>query len=68
MRDVKRIDEFCEELARIWKKYPDFRFGQFILNAFGELYSQGRDPFYPEDDEMIKFLKEYMNKYIHGEN
>ena len=54
-RDPKRIDQFLKSLGECWKTVPDWRFGQFILNTFGML---GKDPFYPEDQEMIAFFEE----------
>ena len=57
MRDPKRIYDFCVRLAVAWENNcPDMRFGQFIVNAFGEL---GRDPFFKEDGEMIEFLEKW---------
>lgn len=57
MRDVKRIDKFCNELATIWStKCPDWRFSQFIINVFG---SFDNDPWFLEEDEMIKKIKDY---------
>lgn len=46
MRDVNRIQPFCNELAKLWAKCPDMRFGQFMLNVFGEIASKGVDPFF----------------------
>lgn len=58
MRDPNRIYKFCNELANIWvTKCPDWRFGQLIMNVLGEMQSGGRDPFFPEEEEMMKFLK-----------
>ena len=63
MRDPKRIDEFCKKLAHYWHIVPDWRFGQLIVNVFGEYVSKtGRDLFFPEDDELLEFLKEYFGK------
>ena len=60
MRDIKRIRKFCNELADLWvNNAPDWRFGQLICNVFGEMASDGRDPFFPEEDEMIKYFKDY---------
>lgn len=57
MRDPNRIDMFCARIAAAWKENcPDMRFGQFIMNAFGDL---GKDPFFPEDDEMIGFIEKW---------
>lgn len=61
MRDVKRIKKFCDELALVWENNcPDWRFGQMICNVFGEMAMEC-DPFFPEEDEMIKFFKDYFN-------
>lgn len=57
MRDIKRIRKFCSRLARAWEKVPDWRFGQLICNILG---SMGKDPFFPEDDEMIAFIEKYV--------
>ncbi len=60
MRDKKRIRKFCNELANIWENnVPDWRFGQLICNVFGEMAGEKRDPFFPEEDEMIRFFKKY---------
>lgn len=56
MRNPDRIDPFLEELGNLWKQVPDWRFGQFICNTLGYL---GTDPFFVEDDRMIKILKKY---------
>lgn len=60
MRDKYRIKPFCDELRDIWEEYcPDWRFGQLICNVFGQMASDGRDPFFPEEDEMIKYFRNY---------
>ena len=60
MRDKNRIQAFCNRLARAWEMVPDWRFGQLMMNALGEMASKGRDPFFPEEDEMIAFIEEYV--------
>lgn len=57
MRDPKRIDKFCWRLAEAWKKVPDWRFGQLMVNCLG---SMDRDPFFPEDEEMIQYIEKYL--------
>ena len=42
MRDIGRIIPFCGKLANAWMNFPDWRFGQFIMNF---LSWYGRDPF-----------------------
>lgn len=60
MRDVNRINSFCQRLEDIWKtKCPQWRFGQMICNVFGEIAAEGIDPFFPEEDEMIRFFEKY---------
>lgn len=61
MRDIRRIRKFCNELADIWEENcPDWRFGQLICNVFGQMAAEGRrDPFFPEEDEMIKYFRNY---------
>ena len=66
MRDIKRIRKFCNELAGIWEeKVCDWRFGQLICNVFGQMAAEGRDPFFPEEDEMIEYFRNY---FKNGEN
>lgn len=60
MRDPKRIQAFCNRLARAWEMVPDLRFGQLMVNLFCEV---ARDPFYWEDDEMIQVIEGYVAKY-----
>lgn len=54
MRDPRRIDDFCRRLAVCWHQVPDWRFGQLMVNLFG---AYGKDPFFPEDEEMIRFFE-----------
>lgn len=59
MRDVERIDNFCNKLKEYWKKVPDWRFGQLIMNVLGTCQ---KDPFFYEEDEMLKIFKNYFEK------
>ena len=63
MRKVERLDKFYDELKEIHKKsFPDMRFGQLMMNFLGFVNStKKRDPFFPEEDEMIELFKEYAN-------
>lgn len=53
MRNPNRIDRILNEIRIIWKKYPDLRLGQLILNVI-------EDPalYYIEDEELVKLLKQ----------
>ena len=54
MRDPKRIDSYMERLGAVWKKYPDFRFGQLLMNLLGAVQEEvGMDLFYVEDEEFF---------------
>ena len=66
MRDPNRLDSFYENLKAIHKNYiPDWRFGQFCSNFFGWLMQTKRvDLFFPEEDEMLEYLNEYVNEVI----
>lgn len=60
MRDIDRIDKFCNELAKIWKdNCADWRFGQFMVNVLGSLPV---DPFFPEEDKMLEYFRNFFNK------
>lgn len=60
MRDKNRIYKFCNEFADVWaNNVPDWRFGQLICNVFGQMAGEGRDPFFPEENEMINYFKKY---------
>ena len=59
MRDPKRIQVFCNRLARAWELLSDMRFGQLMMNALGEMQANGRDPFFSEEDEMIRHIEAY---------
>ena len=60
MRDVSRIDKFLDELEDIWKTHcPDWRFGQMISNV---LNTFDIDPFFIEEEEMIKRIRNFFDK------
>ena len=67
MRDEKRIYNFCNRLAVAWSRVPDWRFGQLMMNCLGEMVDAGRDPFFPEEDEMIRFIEKYVAEVAPGE-
>lgn len=56
MRNPERIDKFCSKLAEYWKEVPDWRFGQLVCNVLGTCK---RDPFFYEEDEMLKVFEDY---------
>lgn len=63
MRDKRRISKFCNELSTIWaSNAPDWRFGQLMMNVLVEMVSDGKDPFFPEEEEMIEYFKKYFEQ------
>lgn len=63
MRDPKRIRKFCNRLATAWELVPDLRFGQLLFNIFVQIKNEGKDPFYLEDDSMIKRIEKYIENH-----
>lgn len=63
MRDIRRIRKFCNRLATAWELLPDWRFGQLIMNIFGQMKSEGKDPFFPEDESMIEYIEQYIENH-----
>lgn len=61
MRNPNRLDNFYDEMKRVHKKcFPDWRFGQLMSNFLGWVYQEKkRDPFFPEEDEMLRLFKEF---------
>lgn len=55
MRDPQRIKPMLSLIEDIWVKAPDLRLTQLIMNALGI----NHDPYYIEDDDLEKGLKEY---------
>lgn len=58
MRDIKRIDPLLKKLGEAWKKTPDMRFGQFMVNFFSACQV---DPWYYEEDVWMKALQAYID-------
>lgn len=67
MRNPERISPLWDKLFEAFKKahsiYPDWRFGQFLVNFLGWY---GRDAFFPEDDEWLKIIDQYIAKAGYG--
>lgn len=59
MRDINRIDIFCDKLKEYWKEVPDWRFGQLIVNVFSTI---SRDPFFIEEDKMTEYFETFFQK------
>lgn len=59
MRDIDRIDSILDRLKTLWKRNPDLRLGQLILNVL-------RDPtlYYIEDEQLIEVLEKVYNQGV----
>ena len=68
MRDPKRIDKFCDLLKEIWKRVPDWRFGQLISNLGRQLEWTPGGFFYAEDEEFMNELARIVAKFNENEN
>ena len=66
MRDPKRIDKFCDLLKEIWKRVPDWRFGQLISNLGRQL--EWTRFYYAEDEEFMNELARILAKFNEYEN
>lgn len=53
MRDPNRIDGILEQVAEVWRRFPDLRLGQLILN----LDTENR-MYMMEDDMLVEKLQE----------
>lgn len=64
MRDPNRLDNFYDEMKKLHMEYfPDLRFGQLISNFFGWIWlTYKTDVFFPEEDKMLEFFKEYCKR------
>ena len=54
MRDVGRVDGVLYQIGEIWKKCPDLRLGQLLLNCMS-------DPmlYYVEDEKLVEVVRSY---------
>ena len=60
MRDIQRIDRILELLGEAWKKNPDCRFGQLLINL--GMVSDKDLVWYAEDRDIEKALRKYLKK------
>lgn len=61
MRDPNRIEPFLADIAKLWHKVPDWRFGQLIRNIPFK-----RDLFYMEEDEFLDCMSKLFE--VHDES
>ena len=62
-RDTKRIQPFCNRLAKVWEKLPDLRFGQLMVNLIRDYEAEhGSDIFFLEEDETAEIIEAYCER------
>lgn len=68
MRDPMRVRKILGEIHKIWKTYPDMRFGQLIINLYTVYAKEHGLPVRPleevriygiEDDEFYEWLLKF---------
>lgn len=61
MRDPNRLNGFYSKMTQLHKAcFQDWRFGQLMMNFLGWVQNtKNRDPFFPEEDEMMDLFEEY---------
>ena len=58
MRNPNRLDAFYDEFRELHKKhFPDWRFGQLIINFFSSFDNE--DPWFYEEDKMMKLFRKF---------
>ena len=62
-RDIRRIQPFCDRLAKAWERLPDLRFGQLMVNLIHDMEHMGNRAFYLEDDDMIRAIEAFCSKH-----
>lgn len=65
MRDINRIEPFLKDLSEYWKKVPDWRFGQLLINVLG---TSKIDPFFLEEKEFLKLFEDFFESHGYGKN
>lgn len=63
MRDPDRIPKMLEEIKELWSHLPDLRLGQLIINALTTGDHMICDPFYVEDDPLVRCIRTYVVKH-----
>ena len=63
MRNPERIPVILKRIGEVWKRFPDWRFGQLMSN-FESWY--GKDIFFPEDEEFVELLGEFATEMGNG--
>ena len=64
MRDVNRIRPFLDKVAEVWERYPDLRFGQFVIDVVPDsdrLWNCEEDGFLEQLEAFASRIKDTRN-------
>lgn len=69
MREPERLFLFYDTMRNLHMKLlPDWRFGQLMSNFWGWYWSKTKkDMFFPEEDEVLQYLTEYIKEVVGNE-
>jgi len=67
MRDKKRIKKILKLIEVLWLNSHDQRFFQLLINYSSLGYYKERDPWYFEDDNLLKSLEFYVKQILKTE-
>ena len=63
MRDVNRIDPFLQKLGEVWKKSPDLRFGQLVMNI---KQADASVIWNMEEEQWLEAMEEFSKRQINN--
>lgn len=61
MRNPGRIEGCADRLKAMWRRVPDWRFGQLMCNLLG---AAGVDPFFVEDHELFDAMEAALDSML----
>jgi len=62
MRDPARIEVLLDLIADVWRRHPDYRLAQLLINAANPS-EPCPEVYHLEDDELAKKLEAYRSTY-----
>lgn len=69
MRDPSRIDGMLREIGWHWKRMPDLRLGQLLINAYDvNATIPDHDIYNVEDDALLEMVREMHERVESDEN
>lgn len=63
MRDVTRISKILWLIEKLWRKYPDWRFGQLFSNVLTKESGSGI-PMRPSENEIFNIEDDVLEKML----